>query len=184
MKKSTQNTALISLIFIAIATRIIPHAPNFTAVGAVALFGGAMFKNNWKALVIPVLALFLSDLIINNVLYASFYHSFILLTPGFAFIYGGFLISVLIGRYMINGFKIANMAAAGVISTIAFYLVTNFGAWLANPIYTKDITGLMASYAAGIPFLGSQLAATFIYGAVLFGAAYYILRSSSKTVNA
>jgi hypothetical protein len=179
---NNRNIAFISLIALAIATRFIPHVSNFTAVGAVALFGGAMFKDGLKAFLVPLLALFLSDLVINNVMYASFYEGFQWVTPGFGAIYGGFLVAVLIGRLTIKSFKPLPIASAGVVSTLAFFLITNFGSWLANPIYIKDFSGLLTSYTAGLPFLGNQLIGTLAYSAILFGAAYFWLGSKETTL--
>ena len=69
---NNRNIALVLLIVLAISTRLIPHYPNFTAVGAAAIFGGAMFKNSFKAFLIPIAALFLSDIILNNIVYSVF----------------------------------------------------------------------------------------------------------------
>lgn len=175
-----RNIALISLIIIAITSRFIPHLSNFTAVGAVALFGGAMFKDGFKAFLIPIIALFVSDLLINNVLYASFYEGFQWVTPGFLYIYGGFALAVLIGRTSVKGFKIVPIASAAVISTILFYLITNFGSWTINPMYTKDFTGLINSYIAGLPFLLNQLIGALGYSALLFGSVYFLFESKKE----
>lgn len=165
----------LSLIVLAMATRLVPHWPNFTAVGAVALFGAAIFKNKWLAFGLPLMALFLSDLLLNNLVYGAFQSGFTWLTGGFAFIYGGFLLTALIGRYGIDHRSWKGLAAGTLGSALVFYLLTNFGAWLGNPMYTQDFSGLMASYAAGLPFLVNQVAGTAVYSALLFGAAHYLV---------
>lgn len=162
----------IGLILAAISTRFIPHYPNFTAMGAAALFGGVVFKDNVKAFLVPLVALFLSDLVLNNVVYAEFNEGFTLFTQGFYWIYAAFILTVLLGRYGANGFKILPLAVTGVASALLFYIITNFGAWLGNPLYPQNFSGLMTSYAAGLPFLANQVAGTFMYGAIMFGAAY------------
>ncbi len=65
-KISLTYLAVILLILIASFSRIIPHMPNFTPIGAMALFGGAYFKNKYHAFIIPILSLWISDLVINN----------------------------------------------------------------------------------------------------------------------
>lgn len=172
--------ALISLIAVAMVTRFIPHAPNFTAVGAAALLGGALLRNPLKSMLIPVLTLFISDLILNNVVYASYYDSWVWLTPGFSLIYGGFILSVLIGRFMTKGFKIMPLIGAGLLSAVVFYLLTNAGSWQASPLYTKDFSGLMNAYVAGLPFLLNQVLGTLVYGAILFSAAWFWIGQSEK----
>ncbi len=161
-------------------TRFIPHAPNFTAVGAAALLGGALFKDSWKAFLIPVITLFLSDLILNNVVYAQFYDGWVWLTPGFSLIYGGFILSVLIGRYFTRGFKVLSLIGAGLLSAVVFYLLTNAGSWQASPLYSKDFSGLISAYVAGLPFLLNQVLGTLVYGVILFGTAWVLLRGEIK----
>lgn len=184
MKSSNKIFIAIGLIAAAIATRFIPHAPNFTAVGAAALFGGVIFKNTWKAFLIPLLALFLSDLILNNFVYAEFNNGFTLLSPGFYYIYGAFVLTVLIGRSLQSSFKVLPLAIAGVGSALVFYLITNFGSWLGNPLYPQNLVGLMESYAAGLPFLANQVLGTLSYGAIMFGAAWFALRPGSASAAA
>lgn len=177
---NNRNFALISLIALGIATRFIPHAPNFTAVGAVALFGGAMFRNSYKAFLIPLVILFFSDLLLNNVVYAQYYDSFQII-PSFAyFTYSGFLLTVLIGHVFTRGFKIMPLIGAGALSTIVFYLITNFGSWLGNPLYPQNAAGLVESYVAGLPFLLNQALGTALYGAILFSAAWFWIGSGQK----
>lgn len=181
----SKTLLFIGLIVAAIATRFIPHAPNFTAVGAAALFGGFAFRNNVKAFLIPILVLFVSDLVLNNLVYAEYNSGFTLFTEGFYWIYGAFILSVLIGKYATNGYKILPLATAGVGSAVLFYLITNFGAWLGNPLYAQNPAGLLASYVAGLPFLANQVLGTVVYGAIMFGAAYAITGAKrTSTVNA
>ncbi len=176
---------LIGLIAAAISTRFIPHYPNFTAVGAAALFGGVVFKDSFKAFLIPLLALFLSDLLLNNIVYAEFNEGFTLFTEGFYWIYGAFIITVILGRYATNGFKVLPLLATGIASSLIFYLLTNFGSWLGNPLYPQNAGGLITSYVAGLPFLANQVVGTIVYGAVIFGAAYAVTTSkSASAVNA
>ena len=65
-KINLKYTGIIALILFASFSRIIPHMPNFTPIGAMALFGGAYLKNKSHAFLIPVLSLWISDLVINN----------------------------------------------------------------------------------------------------------------------
>lgn len=180
-----KNLLFVGLIALAMITRFLPHAPNFTAVGAVAIFGGFIFSSNWKAFLVPLLALFISDLLINNFLYTGLYEGFVFFTEGFYYIYAALLLSAVLGRYATSGFKPLPLLGAGIGSALLFYLITNFGVWMQSPMYTKDLSGLMTSYTLALPFLLNQVMGTLLYGGILFGAAYYILHAkSAKTVNA
>ncbi len=60
---------------------------------------------------------------------------------------------------------------AGALSATAlFFLVSNFGCWLANPMYGQNISGLLSCYAAGVPFLKGTLFGDLVYSGVLFGS--------------
>lgn len=165
-----------ALLLTGMLTRLLPHWPNFTAVGAVALAGGALYRDRWAAFLLPVTLLFISDLLVNNLLYADFYSGFTWFTPGAIFIYGGFLLMVLIGRYGIGGQRsFIPVLGASLGGSLVFYLVSNFGVWLGGSLYPLNLSGLLASYVAGLPFLLNQALATGFYSALIFGLAWYVL---------
>ena len=56
---------ILAIIILAALTRLIPHPPNFTPIIAICLFSGAYFKNRIFALLVPVGAMFLSDLFLG-----------------------------------------------------------------------------------------------------------------------
>lgn len=169
-----------ALITLAISTRLLPHWPNFTALGAAALFSGSFYKKKSLAYLIPLVALFLSDLIINNVIYGAFYPSFQFLSEGFYFMYLGIILTVFIGQYAaISKGKPMNLALAAISSSLLFYFVTNFGAWLGNPMYTQNFYGLVNSYVAGLPFLINGSLASLIYAYSIFSAYWYFSKDSA-----
>ena len=53
--------ALLCAIAAAAALRLLPHPPNFTPIGAMALFSGAYLGRRGLAFVAPLAALFVSD---------------------------------------------------------------------------------------------------------------------------
>ena len=79
---------LVAIILVAAFSRMIPHPFNFSPLGAIGLFGAAHFSKKWQALIIPVAAAFLSDIFINNVIYAAYYPSFTWFAEGFYWQYG------------------------------------------------------------------------------------------------
>jgi hypothetical protein len=52
----------IILITLGITTRLIPHLPNFTSLGTIALYSGFYLKDKKSALIIPLSIMFLTDL--------------------------------------------------------------------------------------------------------------------------
>ena len=68
MNKNLINPKFLTLTLMILAaafTRLIPHYPNFTAVGAIALFGGAYFSKKYLAFIVPIVALLISDLFLG-----------------------------------------------------------------------------------------------------------------------
>jgi hypothetical protein len=53
-------------------------------------------------------------------------------------------------------------------SSLLFFLVTNFGVWIAGGFYSPDFAGLMECYAMGIPFLERSFLADVLFAQVLF----------------
>src|SRR5512135_2393027 len=56
---------LTTLAFLATASRLVPHPPNFAPMAAVALFGAATFPSRWSGVVVPLVSLLLSDLLLH-----------------------------------------------------------------------------------------------------------------------
>ena len=92
---------IILLILFASFTRIIPHMPNFTPIGAMALVGGAYLSNRYHAFIIPILSLWFSDLIINNFI-LNYYDQFTWFYPGFIWQYASFGIIILFGYFLLK----------------------------------------------------------------------------------
>ncbi|MCZ2101612.1 MAG: hypothetical protein LC107_08760 [Chitinophagales bacterium] len=158
------------IILLAAFSRIIPHVPNFSPLGVIGLFGAAYFTKKWQAFLIPVAATWLSDLFINNVIYAKYYLEFTWFYQGFYWQYGSYLLIVLAGIFIFNKINPQKVIAGALTSTSIFFLVSNFGCWIGSTIYPQNFGGLMTCYAAGIPFLKGTLSGDLFYSAVLFGS--------------
>jgi hypothetical protein len=162
-------SVLTALIILCAFSRIIPHMPNFSPLGAIALFGAAHFTKRWQALLIPIAATWLSDLFINNVIYAQYYPKFTWFYPGFYWQYGSYLLIALVGTAILKKVKIQTVITGALTSTTIFFLVSNFGVWAEGTMYPKTFEGLMACYAAGIPFAKGTILGDLVYSGILFG---------------
>ena len=147
----------LALIVLAAALRIAPHPWNFTPVGAMALFSGALLKDRRLAFFFPLLALFLGDIFVG-------FHKLI------PIVYASFLINVAIGLWLRDRRTVARISLATLLGAIQFFLVTNFAVWWLLNSYPKTTSGLAACYLAGIPFFWNTLAGDAFYAALLFGA--------------
>jgi hypothetical protein len=140
-------------------TRLVPHWPNFTALGALGLFGGARLSL-WLALSLPLAVMAGSDLLLW--LLAGF-------TPFNPFVYGSLLVNVVLGRLLLRSGALWRIPLVSLLASTQFFLVTNFGVWATGTLYPKTLAGLVLCYAEAIPFFGSTVAGDLFFCAVLFG---------------
>ena len=161
----SKQLVTISIIVFALALfRLLPHWPNVSPVAAMALFGGAYFADKRMAFIVPFVALFLSDLVLG-------------LHNSMIFVYAGFALTVTIGFLLKDRINITNTTFAVVTSSVLFFLLTNFGAWMTSGLYAKSAAGLMQAYVAGIPFFQNSLLGNAVYTAVIF-AGYHFLQKN------
>jgi hypothetical protein len=131
-----------------------------------ALFGGAYLGRKHLAFLIPFGAMFLSDLVLG-------------LHKDMWAVYVAFGITVLIGTWIRSKVKFTSVITASVASSVIFFLLTNFAAWLSSPIYPQTIAGLMQSYIAGLAFFNNgslgisfflnEIAGALFYNGIFFG---------------
>ena len=98
------------------------------------------------------------------------------------FTYVSLAAAVALGLF-ITRFKLSEILISGLISSIFFFLITNFGAWLTLEIYEKNISGLIASYTMAIPFFHNTLISTFLYLFVLKFIFEFVFKRKMRIVN-
>jgi hypothetical protein len=158
---------LITIVLAAAASRLIPHPPNLTSITAVALFGGAYFSDRRLAFLVPLAALFLSDLILG--FYAHM-----------EVVYLSFALIVCVGLWLQKRRSTIYIVGAALASSILFFLLTNFGVWALESLYPKTMAGLLACYVTAIPFFQNTLQGDLFFTAVLFGGFTILERSFPK----
>lgn len=179
-----QNIQLVwiaaGLILAAAFARLIPHPPNFAPIASLGIFGGSIINNKKLALIFPLGALFISDLLFQ----------FFTTTPGFygwgqLFVYGAFVLITLLAT-TIKKVNVFSIFFACIWSCALFFLISNFGDWVARDFYPKTWDGLIQCYAAAIPFyknelfgnmLLNSLMANVFFCTLLFGT-YALIRKS------
>jgi hypothetical protein len=140
---------------------------NFSSIGAVALFGGAYFKDHVKAFAFPLLSLLISDF----VLYTTIYKQYVdMLLVQELWTYVAIALMVLVGRVLLEKVTVANLLLSTLAIVFIHWIVSDFGSWYHNPLFTQDLAGFWACLVKAIPFEIRFLEGTVIYGALLFGA--------------
>src|SRR6267142_4056791 len=151
-KETLLYRALLALVLIVLAAalRIAPHPWNFTPVGAMDLFSGALLKDRRLAFFFPLLALFLGDIFVG-------FHKLI------PIVYASFLINVAIGVWLRDRRTVARISLATLLGAIQFFFVTNFAVWQFLSGFPHTASGLLSCYIAGIPFFWNTLAGDAFY---------------------
>ena len=163
------------IVVVGALLRLVPHIPNFTPVGAVALFGGAGLSKR-RAFTVPLLVMALSDyllLYINP--YASpmvdfhkVYPIWALVHPMTLYVWGSFCISGLLGFWLRKHLSVRNVIFISLAGSVQFFLITSFGVW-AGGMYSRGINGLIESFMMGLPFFRWTVLGDFFYCGIFFG---------------
>jgi hypothetical protein len=135
--------------------RIIPHPPNFTPILAAAIYTPYIINDKWIAMLIPLSAMFIADIIIG-------FHPYML------WVYGAIGISTLLSYWSIRfNKKYIQLAIMTLVSSILFFVITNFAVWTIWDYYPKTIDGLIICYINALPFFKNTLLGTMIYTAII-----------------
>jgi hypothetical protein len=149
-------------IFIGAIARVLPHAPNFTPIAAMALFSGSYLTKK-QALTIPLMAMLISDVLIG-------FDSL----PMRLAVYGSFLITVLIGIWLKNHKSTKNIILATLFSSSLFFIITNFSVWAFGTMYPKSVAGLLEAYFYAIPFFRNTILGDMFYSGAFFGGYEFV----------
>jgi hypothetical protein len=160
---SNRLMVLTGIIVLAALARLVPHPPNVTPIAAMALFGGAYLANRRVAFVLPIAAMLLSDLVLGYFLYGR---TLLFSQP---VVYACILATVAIGTLVKDRRSPLQVGSATLVSSILFYVVTNFAVWGGSHLYPHTGAGLAYCYLAAIPFFRNSLIGDMAFTALLFG---------------
>ena len=160
------------VLFIAIIFfgRILPHPYNFTPLIAVTLLSSYALSNKLLVITIPIFGFWLSDLFMNNVIYAGYYNDFTIFNTGMIWTYGAIVLVALLGNSFLDKISSGKVALASLSGSTLFYLISNFGVWAYSPMYAKTLVGLIQCYSLALPFYGTSLIGDLVYCGILFGS--------------
>jgi len=184
--KSNGRLILFTLILVALATACkYFFGPDldwsgFSPVIAIALFAGFIMKQRNLVFILPLLALFISDVAIQ-----------LLYTQG-AFPYAGFytgqwknyllLLSIALIGWALKGRSYSSLAIGGVLAPTVYFLISNFMVWqgTTEAVYPKTFNGLMTCYTAALPFYKNALIATLVFLPVILVVYNYMMRNKTE----
>src|SRR5712671_3609012 len=117
---------------------------NFAPMAAIALCGAAYFPARYK-FTVPLIALFISDVVLN------IHYGFSLLSPFVASHYLGFALVGGLGLLLQNRASLKTLLPASIAASVIFYVVTNTVSWVFDPGYVKNFGGLIQALTVGLP---------------------------------
>jgi hypothetical protein len=167
MQKNIRPIAVVLTILSALG-RLLPHPPNVTPVGASSLFAGARL-NGWMAYLLPILVMAVTDPLVGGYTRA---------TP---VIYLCFVISVWIGRRVRATDSPLRIGGACVLSSVQFFVLTNFASWMFGGMYAKTLAGLATCYVAALPFFGYTAIGDMFFTAAIFGMYALLTRTIARS---
>ncbi len=168
----TKLFTLVCLVLLGFMARLLPHPTNFTPIVAMALVAGAYARPRWLALALPLAAMYLSDLVLNNTFYASYYEGFTFTADLGTYVALGLTAFLPLALKTQSDSNWLRMLSTGLGGAVLFFLISNFGTWAMSGMYPLNMAGLAACMAAGLPFFPSTLASTLLFG----GAAVLVMR--------
>jgi len=173
-QNQSRNYAL-GLTVLSALGRLVPHAPNFTPLGGSCLFAGSRI-GGYLAYLLPLAVMIATDPIVGAAGGAHSGYTF-----GSPLIYASFMINVWIGQRFLRNVTGIRVGAAAFVCSLQFFLISNFGVWLAmtrsaKPFYAPTLAGLLTCYTEAIPYWGRTLAGDLLYSGALFGMYAFLSR--------
>ena len=155
---------------------------NFAPLAAIALCAAAYFPAKYK-FTVPMIALFISDVVLNVHYGFSFFSPFVLSH------YIGFAVVGALGLLLQNRASWKTLLPASLGASLLFYIITNSVSWLFDPVYAKNFAGFIQAQTTGHPayaatptwmFFRNTAASDLLFTA-LFVACMHVGRSSAPS---
>jgi hypothetical protein len=149
---------------------------NFTPVGAALLFFGARGprKHAWAA----VLLLAGSDVVLTKLIYGYPY------TPDHLATIAWYAAVVAMGTLLRNHAGPARIVGAALAASVSFFIISNFAVWKVWHMYPPTLSGLVACYAAALPFFRNDVVSNLLFTTVMFSVPALIELVRPATVRA
>ncbi len=150
--------------------------PNFEIITALTLTSAVFLGGVWT-FVVPLSIIAITDMVIGN-------------SPVLVFTWSAFAVIGIFGwifkKYQIPNtkYRILGLTSVGIISSIFFFLYTNFGWWLVSGMYPHTLDGLIQAYIMGLPFFKNNLIGNLIFVPIFSGAAILIIYLKANYLSA
>lgn len=150
--------------------------PNFEIITALTLVSAVFLGRIW-GLVVPLSVIAITDALIGNgpVLFFTW--------SAFALIgVLGMLYKDAKGQAVSSRFEIVGLTGMGIVSSVFFFLYTNFGWWLVSGMYPYTLAGLIQCYIMGLPFFKNNLIGNLIFVPMASAIAIFAVNLKTKYI--
>src|SRR5215467_1894761 len=165
LKFNPRSIVLVLIILIVAVLRLATNFSSdlspvavFTPIGAMALFGGAYFNGYAKPLAFPLLALFISDLVLSFTVLSQYRVG--LLYAGWFWTYFAFALMTVAGKLILRDVTIKHLAVATIVATLIHWLVSDIGGCLQSANMNSFLSIYGQRLITAIPFELKFLAGT------------------------
>ncbi len=185
LKKENQQIILVALIVIATAILRVfnasAHIYHLVPLAAIGVFSGSILSNKRMSYIIPIAAMFLSDLGIATVTHMPAFYGISQLVNYFAVALVTFM-----GTFMVRR-NVTNILGYSISGSMIFFLLSNFGTFLSG-YYGYHYTGFVECFTMAIPFYKNDMANTLFMNSFLgdltfsflaFGLVYFLFDKKS-----
>jgi Family of unknown function (DUF6580) len=177
--------AILCLVVIGVAARLLPHMPNFAPITATALFSGA-YMSRRLSLLVPTIVMLVSDYVLlyvspySGVHFNQVYMPQALWHSALPYIYGSFAISAMVGWLLKKERSPFMLAGAALFCSLQFFAITNAAVWIEGA-YDRGLNGLRQSYVAGIPFFKGTALGDLVYTFTFFAGFEALRRAALRS---
>lgn len=177
MFKNRTNILLSAgLILLAAILKVTTYPNSFNPIIAISLFSGAIISDRKLAFIIPLLAMLLSDVMMEVLNIA----------PGFYGLgqvgnYAALLFVTGLGFFM-KKINVLTVAGFSIGASILFFLLSNTNVFIFDngQTYSRSFTGFVSCLEAGIPFLKNRISIDLLFGTIMFGSYFLLFKYNAK----
>ena len=144
------------LIFLLlILSRYMNDIPNFTPTIALILFSNYFINDKYISMFTVLTSQIIADIFIGTYSYIFF-------------VYFSYIIIILVGEFYLKELKFKSVIISSFLAASIFFIVSNFGFWFTESLYSNDLNGLIACYIAAIPFFDDSLISSSLYSVTIY----------------
>ncbi len=157
------------ITLLAALSRLLIYPSNYAPIRAMLLFGAAYFSGKYVALLFPIITMWISDMVSNNVVYNRYFDHFVWYCRGFYWTYGSFILIGLFGFSLLKKVKAQTVLLESLSTSIFFFIKSNLGVCFSGSMYPKYINYLISCRIGAEPFFRNTLQGGLAYNGLLFG---------------